>query len=60
MAEECNAFLANKTWSLVPKKGMNVLGCKSVYRVKQKADGKPCKVRLVAKGFHQQRGIDFD
>lgn len=41
---------------------MNLVGCKWVFRVKQKADGSlDCyKARLVAKGYHQQPGLDFD
>ena len=49
-------------WELVPREpGMNVLGCKFVYKKKRKPDGEVYrrKVRLVAKEFRQKEGIDF-
>jgi hypothetical protein len=55
MNEEFDAVLQNGTWSLVPPTpAMNVVGCKWVFRIKRKADGKikRYKARLVAKGFH--------
>lgn len=60
---EYNALQQNNTWSLVPyQPSMNMLGCKWVYKVKLKSDGsiERCKSRLVAKGFHQVDGIDFN
>jgi len=41
---------------------MNIVGCKWVFRLKRKADGSinRHKVRLDAKGFHQQPSVDFD
>ncbi|XP_043692860.1 uncharacterized mitochondrial protein AtMg00820-like [Telopea speciosissima] len=62
MAEEFNALLRIDTWSLVPRTTqMNLIGNKWVYRIKQKADGslERYKTRLVAKGFHQQHGLDY-
>lgn len=59
---EFNALLQNNTWRLVPfRPGMNVVGCKWVFRTKQKADGsiERHKARLVAKGFNQVAGQDF-
>ncbi|KAL5811427.1 hypothetical protein ACOSQ4_027995 [Xanthoceras sorbifolium] len=59
---EFDVLLRNKTWSLVPSsKGMNVVGCKWIFRVKYKADGsiERYKARLVAKGFHQTPGLNF-
>ncbi|PRQ21351.1 putative RNA-directed DNA polymerase [Rosa chinensis] len=50
------------TWQLVPPHpSQNVVGCKWVFRTKQRADGtiERHKARLVAKGFHQQAGLDY-
>lgn len=62
MNEEFDAFLQNHTWSLVPVTfSMNVIGNKWVYRLKYNADGTVQRhnARLVAKGFHQQPGLDY-
>lgn len=51
------------TWTLeAPSPNQNVVGCKWVFRVKQNADGtiENLKSRLVAKGFHQQEGLDYN
>jgi histone deacetylase 1/2 len=63
MEEEYSALIRNKTWHLVPpKQGMNLIGCKWVYKIKKKADGsiERYKVRLVAKGYKQHYGIDYE
>lgn len=63
MESEHQALLRNKTWHLVPRpKGRNVIGCKWVYKVKRKADGTidRYKAGLVAKGFKQRYGIDYE
>jgi histone deacetylase 1/2 len=55
MADEINALLKNKTWTLVPpSSSQNLVGCKWVFRVKHNPDGtiQRHKARLVAKGFH--------
>jgi hypothetical protein len=57
------ALMRNKTWHLVPPQpGRNVIDCKWVYKVKHKADGSVnrYKSRLLAKGFKQRMGIDYD
>lgn len=62
MNEEFQALKTTNTWSLVPHHpSYNVIGCKWVYRVKYNADGSldRYKAHLVAKGFHQQAGLDF-
>jgi hypothetical protein len=54
MDTEYDALEKNQTWHLVPPEGIkNVIDCKWVYKVKQKADGSfdRNKARLVAKGF---------
>lgn len=62
MVNEINALLHTHTWDLVPRsQAQNIVGCKWVFRLKEKADGSidKYKARLVAKGFHQRPGIDF-
>ena len=60
---EYDALLKNKTWHLVPApRGKNVIGSKWVFKVKRKADGSidRYKARLVALGYRQQYGIDYE
>lgn len=55
--------LENKyTWELVDKpKGKKIVGCKWIFTIKYKALGslERYKVRLVAKGYTQTYGIDY-
>ena len=63
MNNEFDVFLANGTWTLVSAKPhMNLVGCKWVYQIKRKTNGSiECyKARLIAKGYHQQHGLDFN
>jgi transposase InsO family protein len=63
MEEEMTALRQNQTWELVPKpNGVKPISCKWVYKVKTKADGsiERYKARLVARGFSQQYGLDYD
>ena len=60
---ETKSLLVNKTWELVElPKGMNVVGCKWVFKVKRDGDGKVdrLKTRLVAQGYSQHEGVDYD
>jgi hypothetical protein len=62
MSEEFNAIIKTRTWTLVPKNSsMNIVGAKWVLRIKRKADRsiERYKARLVTKGFHQQKGVDY-
>jgi hypothetical protein len=63
MDAKYNAFIDNKTGHLVPpKRGINVIDCKWVYKVKRKSHGSldRYKARLVAKGFRQRYGFDYE
>ena len=63
MDVEFDALIRNKTWHLVPpQKGKNVIDCKWVYKIKRRSDGKidRYKACLVAKGFKQRYGIDYE
>ena len=60
--EYCS-LIENQTWSLVKlPKGRNVVGCKWVFRVKYDGNGEVnCfKGRLVAQGFSQSHGVDYE
>jgi hypothetical protein len=63
MDNEYNSLLKNQTWILDKLPSHHKLvDCKWVYQVKTNPDGtvSKFKVRLVAKGFNQTHGIDFD
>ena len=58
-----NSIRANKTWDLVElPKNRRALPCRWVYRLKETFDSTnpKYKARLIAKGFRQEYGIDFD
>jgi hypothetical protein len=55
--------MKNKTWHLVPpRRGTNIIDCKCVYKIKRRADGSldRYKAHLVAKGFKQRYGVDYE
>ena len=63
MESEMHSIRANKTWDLVElPKNQRALPCKWVYRLKEMfvSTNPNYKVRLVAKGFRQEYGVDFD
>jgi hypothetical protein len=63
MESEYSALIKNRTWHLVPpESGRNLIDCKWAYKIKRKADGSidHYKARLIAKGFKQRFGIDYD
>ena len=60
--DELKSIAEHGVWTLVdPVPGMNVLGCKFVYKLKRHPDGTvdKFKVRLVAQGFKQKQGVDY-
>ena len=63
MRSEMESMYTNQVWNLVdPPKGINPNGCKWVFKRKIDMDGNvhTFKGQLVAKGFKQIHGIDYD
>lgn len=63
MKEEMKSLKENQTWELVQlPKDRKTIGCKWVYKIKYDANGEVCKykARLVAQGFSQKFGSDYD
>ncbi|BBH09902.1 transposable element gene [Prunus dulcis] len=63
MQEELNQFKRNDVWYLVPRpKDTNVIGTKWIFRNKTDEKGQIMrnKARLVAQGYTQIEGLDFD
>ena len=63
MKEELDALLKTGTWDLVDlPAGKSDIGCKWVYKIKTRSDGTVdhYKAHLVAKGFTQEYGIDYE
>ena len=63
MQEELNRFQRNNVWELVPApENKKTIGTKWVYRNKVDESGNVTrnKARLVAQGYNQQEGIDYD
>ncbi|GJW85062.1 retrovirus-related pol polyprotein from transposon TNT 1-94 [Tanacetum coccineum] len=63
MQEELNQFVANGVLELVPQpRNMKIIGTKWVFRNKLDENGivSQNKARLVAQGYNQQEGINYD
>lgn len=63
MSHEYEALITSNTWTLVSlPPGRSSIGCKWIFKVKRNSDGSVnrYKVRLVAKGFNQQEGFDYN
>ena len=63
MLEEMNTIEENKTWELIdPPPGCHLISLKWVYKVKWDEHDAIVKhkARLVARGFVQHEGIDFE
>jgi len=63
MQEEYDSFVVNNTWSLVPlPKGRKPISCKWVFKIKHGVHGEieRYKARLVARGFTQTFGVDYN
>ena len=60
---EYSSLMENDTWDLVElPEGRSAVGCKWVSKVKHNGEGKAVrfKSQLVAKGYSQKHGIDFE
>ncbi|GKD03516.1 ribonuclease H-like domain-containing protein [Tanacetum coccineum] len=63
MNDEMDALLRNDTWEITDlPKDRKSIGSKWVFKIKYKSDGEidRYKTRLVAKGFNQKEGIDYE
>jgi len=63
MQEEYNSLLENHTWDLISlHSDMNFVRCIWAYMTKKETYGhvRRYKVVLIAKGFQQIHGIDYD
>lgn len=63
MTEELEATEKNHVWTLIPlPPNAKPIGCKWVFKTKRNAleEVERDKVKLVAKGFPQQEGIDYN
>ncbi|KAL0370739.1 UNVERIFIED_CONTAM: Retrovirus-related Pol polyprotein from transposon TNT 1-94 [Sesamum angustifolium] len=64
MVMEMESLHKNQTWELVQlPKGKKTIGCKWMYKQKPtilEKEGEKFQARLVAKGYSQQKGIDYD
>ena len=64
--EEMKAHMENNTWTIVDRQSIprtaKIVTSKAVFKTKLNADGSinKRKVRIVAKGFTQRKGIDYD
>ncbi|KAJ9550514.1 LOW QUALITY PROTEIN: hypothetical protein OSB04_014559 [Centaurea solstitialis] len=63
MSIQHQALITNHTWDLVPiSPSQNIIGSKWVFLTKYNSDGsfQKHKARLVALGFHQRPGLDYN
>ena len=63
MHEELNQFVRNDVWELAPRpEGVHVIGTKWIFKNKTDEDEEIIrnKSRLVAQGYTQVEGVDFD
>ena len=62
MQDEMRSMSNNDVWGLKNPKGAKTVGCKWVYKTKYDSKGnvEKYKARLMAKGFTQREGIDYN
>ena len=62
MKSKMDSMYVNQVWTLVNPEGIKPIGCKWVFKKKIDMEGKVVtyKGRLVAKGYRQRQGVDYD
>ena len=64
MKKEIDSLVTKKVWVITdkPQDGRKLIGCRWVFALKKKANGEieRYKARLVAQGYSQEEGIDYD
>jgi hypothetical protein len=63
MMEEYNSIMKNDVWEAIPRpEGKSVVTSKWLYKLKHVVDGniEKYKAHLVARGFSQVEGVDYD
>ena len=63
MKSKMDSMHANQVWTLVdPPEGIKSIGCKWIFKKKIDIEGNmiTCKTKLVAKGYRQRQGVDYD
>jgi hypothetical protein len=63
MTEECQSIVNNDVWEIVPRpKSKDVVSSKWLFKIKPAVDGsiEKYKARIVARGFSQKEGIDYE
>ena len=63
MKSEMDSMYTNQVWTLVdPPEGIKPIGHKWIFKKKTDMEGNVItyKVRLVAKGYRQKQGVDYD
>ena len=63
MRSDTESMSVNQVWTLVdPPESVRPIGCKRVFKKKTDMDGNVVayKGRMVAKGFKQVEGVDYD
>ena len=63
MKSKMNSMYTNQVWTLVdPPEGIKSKGCKWIFKKKTHMEGNVItyKARLMAKGYRQRQGNDYD
>ena len=63
MKSKMDSMYVNQVWTLIDaSEGVTPIGCKWVFKKKIRVDGQveTFMARLVAKGFRQQQGVDYE